>query len=151
MATGEASIIEGFKVTLMVMLFYAFAISVIVYALPPSARHFATIFSENTQDLNLETIGEEVQGGLTQQSNIPIIEAGALVFYSGNFLVDLLLNFLYAIPEMIGYLIYAITLLFNVNSIIVGFIQMFAFVLMTVLYIVGLIQLLTGIRSGRII
>ena len=148
---GEAGIMDGFKVTLVIMLFYSFSISVIAYSIPAGAKNYVTAFSENTQDFTLETIGEEVQGGLTQQTNIPIIEAGALVFYSGNFLIDLILNFLYAIPQMLGYFVYAITMLFNIDYYIVGAVQLFASVLITVMYMVGIIQLLTSIRSGRVI
>jgi hypothetical protein len=148
---AEAGIMEGFKVTLVVMLFYSLSINLLVYAIPANARHYVTAFSQNTNTYDIESIGEEVQGGLTKQSNIPIIEAGALVFYSGNFLIDLILNFLYAIPQMFGYLIFAITTLFNLDHFIVAAVQLFASVLITVLYMVGLIQLLTGIRSGRIV
>ena len=143
------NMMQSFKVMLVVMLFYSMAITMLTYAIPEGARNYVTVFSDSTSDITLEGVGAEVQDSLTRQTNMPIIEAGALVFYSGNILIDLLLNFAYAIPQMLGMLIHGITILFNLDTTIFMIVQLFASVLITILYLLGLIQLLTGIRSGR--
>lgn len=149
---AESGIITAFKITIIVMLFYSFAVSLLIEFLPTDSLAYVTSFSEGTTTLSeFDEISEEVQDQLTSQTNIPVLDVGSLVFYSGNILLNLLLNFIYAIPQMIGFLIHGLTLLFNLNYLIVWYIEAFAFVTMNILYAISLIQLLTGIRSGRII
>lgn len=146
---AESGIMESFRVLIYVMLFYSVSITLLAYALPAGALNFVTVFSEGTQDTSsLDNLNAEVQDSLTRQTNIPVIELGALVFYSGNILVDLLVNFVYALPQMFGLLIHGITSLFNLDAYIFQTIQAFATILMTVMYILGIIQLITGLRSG---
>jgi hypothetical protein len=149
---GDTGIMAGFKVTLVVMLFYSFAITLISYALATTtALNYVTMFATPTSNYSINSVNTQVQGSLTRQTNIPVIELGALVFYSGNILIDLLLNFAYAIPQMLGLLIHSVELLFQLDTYMWAMVQIFASVLMTVLYFVGLIQLVTGVRSGQMI
>lgn len=140
----------AFKIMIVLMLFYSFAITSLTYAIPDGAKNYVTSFS-NDDTTNLQTVSDEIQGSLEQQTNIPVIEVGALVFYSGNIIVDLLLNFLYAIPQMFGFLISGFTLLFNLDGQLVVYFETFLIVLFTGMYALGLIQLVAGVRSGRII
>ena len=140
-----------FKVVILVMLFYSFGITLFTYALPSDSLSFVTGFSDVSSSFDLETVGNEVQSSLESQTNIPVIELGALVFYSSNILLDLLLNFAFAIPQMFGMLINGLMLLFNVDSYLFAVVQLFASVVMVVLYFIGLMQLVTGIRSGRVV
>ena len=144
---AESGVVTGFKVMLVVMFFYSFCILVVTYTLPDSAKAYVTGFSSD--DFNdIQGLTSEVQGGLTKQTNIPVIDMGALVFYSGNLLLDLLLNFLYAIPEMLGFLLYGLTRLFNVDTVLVAYIQILISAVISALYIMGIIQMLAGLRSG---
>lgn len=147
---GQGNIVSMFTVLIVVMLFYSFSITLISYAIPDSAKVYITDFS-NSNTTNFEGISTELESGLTKQTNIPVIDIGALVFYSGNLLIDLLLNFAYALPQMAGYLIHGIELLLNLDTYIFVYVESFMAVLMTALYFIGLIQLLAGIRSGNII
>jgi len=63
----------------------------------------------------------------------------------------LLMNFVFALPEMIGMFLNGICMLFQFDSFIWQQIQVFFSVLILVMYFIGLIQLLTGIRSGRLV
>ena len=135
----------------MVMIFYAFAMTTFTYSIPTEALPYVTGFSDLNQKIDLQEIGDEVQGSLQSQTNIPVIELGALVFYSGNILIDLLLNFVFAIPEMITALINGVLLIFNIDPFLITQLQIVSGVLFSVLYFVGIINLLTGIRSGRLV
>lgn len=149
---AETGIVSGFKVMIIVMLFYAVSITMIAYALEgTTAGNQILPFQELANDVDLEGTSAQIEDSLTQQTNIPVIEVGALVFYSGNILIDLLLNFVYAVPQMLGLLIHGITTLFNLDSVIFAYVQIFSSVLITALYFIGLIQLLTGVRSGRVV
>jgi hypothetical protein len=141
--------VETFKAIMFVMLFYSASITLLSYAIPADARQFVTVYSNIGDDFDLESVSTEVSSGLQSQTNIPVIELGALVFYSGNLLLDLILNFMFAIPQMFGILIHGILFLINVDSYIWATVQTFSSVIFIVLYTIGLLQMLLGTRSGR--
>jgi hypothetical protein len=144
-------VMDLFKITLIIMMFYSFGITIIAYSIPAAALPYVTGFSELNNDIDMENIASNVQGSLQSQTNIPVIELGALVFYSGNILIDLLLNFVFAIPEMFTALINGLLMVFNIPPFIATQIQILTGVMFTVIYFIGVIQLLTGIRSGRLV
>lgn len=146
-----AEVIDAFKVIITVMLFYSVCITLLTYAMPDESLHYVTSFSDVAEDIDLEATSTQVQDSLTQQTSIPVVELGAMVFYSGNIIIDLLLNFAFAIPQMLTLFIYGIFTLINVDSNIYLVIQVFASVAILVWYIISLIQLLTSVRSGRIV
>lgn len=137
-----------FKIIIIVQLFYAFSITMLAYSMPTETISYVTGFSAD-DSWNLESVSGDIQGSVGDQLDIPVIELGALVFYSGNILIDLLLNFLYAVPQMIGMLINGFLILFNVDSYLFATIELFAGVVVTALYLIGLIELLINVRSGR--
>lgn len=140
-----------FKIVVIVMLFYSMCITLLTYSLPAGAVNYVTGFSEVAQDINLNSTSAEVRESLEAQTDIPVVELGALVFYSGNIIVDLLLNFLFAVPEMIGMLVNGVMLLLNIDSYVFAVVQIFASVAVSMMYLIGVIQLLTSIRSGRMV
>ena len=148
---ANTSIVDGFKVLIIVMAFYSLCITVVTYAIPTAAQHQILPYSELSNDMDIENVNSEIQDTLTRQTDMSVLEVGALVFYSGNILVDLLLNFVYAVPQMLGLIVHGITTLLNLDTYLFAYVEGFAFVVMTALYIIGIIQLLTGVRSGRII
>lgn len=145
-----AEVVKIFMSMIMIQLFFAFAVTAIAYTLPADAVHYTTAFSDLAGDISLNSVGEEVQSSLEKQTNIPVIELGALVFYSGNILLDLLLNFAFAIPEMFSLLLNTFMFLFGYDGYILALIQLLISVAFIIVYFIGLIQLVTGIRSGRL-
>lgn len=145
-----AEIVDVFKTAIVVMAFYSMAITLLTYAMPVGALSFVTGFS-TSDSFSLESISGLTEGAIADQTNIPVIEIGALVFYSGNILIDLLLNFVTALPQMVTMLLNGLLLLINVETDIVYVVEIFATTVLFSLYIIGLIQLLTGIRSGRVV
>jgi hypothetical protein len=148
---ADIDTITGFKIMIIVMLFYSFSITLLVNSLPDTALNPASIFQDVDDRFNIESIGSEIQGGLESQTNIPVYDLGALVFYSGNILIDLLLNFLFAIPQMIGFLFAGILILISLPTTISHLIQIFASVAVTAWYVISLVQLLTNVRTGRMV
>ena len=148
---AQTEMMTWFKAIIVVMLFYSVSITLITYALPAESKHYVDPFSDVASEINLENTSAQLRSSVEAQTNIPVIELGALVFYSGNILVDLLLNFAFAIPEMIGLVINGVMLLLNIDSYIFAIVEIFAAVMVTVLYFIGLIQLLTSVRSGRMV
>jgi len=141
--------VTGFKIMIIVMLFYSASISLVAYAIPTDARHYLNLFEDQTGRMDADRIGAQIESGLSKQTNIPVIEIGALVFYSGNILLDFILNFLFAVPEMIGFLFAGFLTLVNLPVGIAHIIQAFSSVAVMGWYVIGLIQMVTSVRSGR--
>lgn len=137
------------KAIILVQLFFSFAITVIVYALPADLKVYVDPFSDVSGSIDMQGVANDLESNLQGQQNIPLIDVGALVFYSGNKLLDLILNFIFAVPEMIGLLIYGIVSLLGngVDSFIMATVQLFTFVTVSALYIVSAIQMLTEFRG----
>lgn len=142
------SVMTVFKVMIIVQLFYAASITTLAYAIPDESKDYVTSFSDLAEDIDLEGTSGRVTDSLEQQTNIPLIELGALVFFSGNILIDLILNFIFALPQMVGLLVNGFMTLFNVDSFIFTIVQLFASVVIMVLYFISIIQLLMNARSG---
>ncbi len=142
-------IMNLFKTMILMQLFYSFAITTLSYAMPDDTMNFVTSFSDITEKTSLDKVSSDVQQSLSKQTNIPVVELGALVFYSGNILIDLILNFLFAIPEMIAMLINGLLMIFSIDSNLFAFVEIFTGVAIGVFYMIGIIQLLLGLRSGR--
>lgn len=127
-------------------IFFSLGITLLAYAMPTDTLNYLS-FAEN-DNYNMENIGTEIEASLEQQTNIPVIELGALVFYSGNIVLDLLLNFLFAIPEMITMLINGVLFIINIDSFIISIIQVFAGVIVSVIQLLSILQLVLDYRSG---
>lgn len=142
---------KSFQVIIIIQLFYAFAITILAYSMPTNALNYVDSFSDVANDIDLDSVTTDLQDSVESTLNVPIIELGALVFYSGNILVDLLLNFAFAIPEMIGLVINGFLYIFNVDSYLFAIVELFAGAVIIALYFIGILQLLGNIRSGRVI
>ncbi len=142
---------ELFKIVIIIQLFYAFAITVLVTSMPAESLNYVTSFSDITEEIDLESVSSDVQGSLTSQTEIPVIDVGSLIFFSGNILLDLLLNFAFAIPQMMGLLISGLLLLINVDSNIYIAVELFTGVVIVVMYFIVIIQLIAGLRTGRVV
>jgi hypothetical protein len=139
--------ITNLKAVLTIMLFWSFAMTILTYTMPSSMLNYIQPFES---DLPSATdTATTVQGSIDSQINIPIIELGALIFYSGNIVIDLILNFITAIPEMMSILLNGILLLINVPTNIATTVKLFAFSMFTIFYILGVIALLLNVRSGK--
>lgn len=144
-----ATMWDVFKIILIVQLFYSFSITIYSHVLPEETLNHVTSFSDLAEDIDLNSVSNDIQESVQDQINIPVVELGALVFYSGNIILDLLLNFFFAIPQMFTLLLGGFLMLFtNIDSFITNTIQIFLSVLVTVLYFLGSLQLLLNLRSG---
>jgi len=139
------------KSMIIVQLFYAIAITIIAQVMPPDNSQYVTSFQELADEINEQNVASTMQSGLDSTLDIPALDVGALVFYSGNIIIDLLLNFISAIPQMFYLLMTAILYLFQINAFLTAQFILFASTIITVLYVIGAISLLSTIRSGRVI
>lgn len=138
-----------FIALLVVQMFYSFGATVMTHNL--SAFDITADITDYyvSNAMNLTGISEQVGEATQSQINIPLIELGALVFYSGNILLDLMLNFFFAIPSMISILTNGLFSLFAFDPILKAQLSVFVFAFIGILYIINLIAFLLSIRSGR--
>ena len=136
------------EAVLMVNFFWALAVTLLAYTLPynPSPQTFATVTANTT---NLESMATQLQNTVTAQTQIPVIDLGALIFYSGNILIDFLVNFINTVPSMITGLVHIILLFGNVDATIALWIKLGIYILVMIVYSVWLLSLILGMRTGR--
>lgn len=141
-----ASAIEYFKLIIEIQLFYALAVTLIVYSLPPDAIQYVSVFQ---QDINVDitNVSAQVESSLEKQMNIPVVDLGALVFYSGNIVVDLMLNFFTAVPGMFSILLTVMFTFINVDAYMATQVKLFTTAVITILYIVMLLQFIMNVRA----
>ncbi len=144
-------VMSAFITILLVQLFFSLGITLYTNSLPADTLSYITMFSDVTQEINLKETSNKVETSLNQQSDIPVVDVGALVFQSGNILADLLLNFFFAIPEMIGLIINGLLVLFSIDENIALGIISFSQVMISIVYFLGVTLSLLSIRSGRVI
>ena len=141
--------LEYLKVIFTVQLFYAFAVTLLMYSLPVDATTgvpggFQTV----AQTYSQQTIVNELEENFTKQVGVPsLVQVVTLVVYSGNIVLDLFLNFITAVPQMFTLLTEGILMFFNVDALVATNIKVLMMSLITVFYILGLVSFLLSIRS----
>lgn len=147
---GASALMTFFQAIVLVQLFYSFGVTTLTYALGVNGETFPelSLLDLDSGNNDLGDISGEIQSSLEVQTDIPVVELGSLVFYSGNIIIDLLLNFVFAIPEMITTAFMILAYFTNVDAYIWANIQLFLFTLVTVAYLISIIGLLTSMRSG---
>lgn len=147
---GANALMTFFQAIVLVQLFYSFSITTLSYALGVEGESFPELSLVNLDEgtTDLASISDDIQSSLEVQTDIPVVELGSLVFYSGNIIIDLLLNFIFAIPQMITTAFLIVAYFANVDAYIWAQVQLVLFVLVTVSYLISIISLLTSMRSG---
>jgi hypothetical protein len=139
--------IEYLKIILVVQLFYSFAITGLIYAMPAADQVQITEFTNVAAEYDQRTIAQEVEGTITKEFNIPVIELATLVYYSGNILLDLILNFATAVPQMFTILIGGFLKFFNFEAELAEAVLGFISALIMMLYVIAIASFLLNIRS----
>lgn len=143
-----SNIISYIKAVLLVQLFYAFAITLLLYSLPASEATNLTPFQQPSNTYSTQFIAEQTEGTMARQFNLPGIDLATLVFYSGNnMVIDLFLNFATAVPQMFGLLASGLMMFFNVDAAIQVQILAFFEIMIGFIYIIAIMQFLLGMRA----
>lgn len=142
-----STMLEWLKIIVIVQLFFSASMTILVHSMPADTLNYSTVFNDEASQHGLQDIGNQVESTLGRQTQIPIVELGSLIFYSGNILVDFILNFAFAIPEMIGLIVNGITMMFAVDSYAFAIAELFAVVAVSAIYIIGLVQTLLNLRG----
>jgi len=142
-----AETMSFFKIMIIIQCFFSVAITLLAYAMPADSLNYVHVFEQPTATVNIQNLSNKVQASTQSSLKTPVIELGALVFYSGNILIDLMLNFFFAVPEMIGLIFSGFALLFNFDTYMMAVVEGFATAMITIIYFMAILQMLTNIRS----
>lgn len=140
-------LMDYFKTIILISLFYSVCITGISRTIPSDALKFVSTFNTN-DNFNVEIVQAKIEQGVKQQTTLPLIDVGALVFYSGNIFLDLLLNFVFALPQLLTMVIAGVGFLVSFDKELVVMVQTFLSAIIGIMYFIGLIQMLLNIRSG---
>lgn len=145
-----ANIVNTFRLILILSAVYSLGMTNFTHTLPTDTLTFVNPFTELSNKLTLNNISQQLQTSVEQETNIPLIEVGALIFFSGNIFLDLILNFAFAIPQMIGIILSGLTLIgLNIDNGIMITLQLTITTIISVLYFLGVLELILNVRSGR--
>lgn len=137
------------KALIIMMAFWSFCITLFAYYIPDAAKPFVSVYLDSGTDIN--GVGENINATLQDQINLPILDVGALVYYSSNFIVDLLINFIFALPQMITLLFNTLLVFAPMSLYLDSQIRLFIQSLFSVLYVLGLLAFLSNYRAEGVI
>lgn len=137
-----------FVTLLIVQMFWALSVSLIVPVMPNATSNQVVMFNSSSSIVNFSTLSNSVTSGVSSQTSLPIIETGALIFYSSSAILNLMVNFFTAIPQMVTLLLTAIFMFIPVDYTIQFTIKSLGFVIVTILYYMILFSYITGTRSA---
>ena len=132
----------------MIQLFYGFGMTALAYALPVANVDLMGTYNQPVSDLDMLDIADSIESNLRSQVNIPIVDVGSMVFYSGNILMDLIINFFTAIPSMITLAFSAFFMLFPVDAFLATQVKIVVWVFATVVYFIAFLSFIMSVRSG---
>lgn len=145
-----ANITNLLRLLVIIMIVYSGGMTVFIHTLPANTLNQLRPFQGPTSSLPDETINEITDSTFLQLSDIPLINVGALVFYTGNIFIDFIVNFVTALPQIFVLLLNVFSLVgINIDATILLAIQGMATVILSVTFVLGLIELWIDIRSGR--
>jgi hypothetical protein len=137
---------DYFQYVLIIQLVFAFSITMLIYSLPSDSINYVENYeTEHTADL--KGVSSEFQGSVESQRDLPLLDLGAMVFYSGNILIDLIMRFFFAIPEMVSIVIGTAFVFIGVDPYIVGQMQLLIWAVISAIYMLSILRLLMNIRS----
>jgi len=89
-----------------------------------------------------------MQTALTTSTELPLVDTATLVFYSGNIMLDLIGNFVTAIPQMVGLLLNGFFMLFPIDITLQKTLFYSTYAFISILYLFSLMAFITNMRSG---
>lgn len=140
--------LQLFTTLLLVQLFWSLGVSLIVPNMPNAAANQVVMFTNSNNTIELGTLQSSISQGITDQQNIPLLEVGALVFYSSATILNIMINFFTAIPQMVTLLMTVLFIFIPLGTSLQITLQAWVFGIVTVLYFVALFTFLMGTRTN---
>ncbi len=140
------------KIIILLQMLFSFTITMIVYALPDDMlKGFMQQETRMPHAKSPSQIAQSFEKTTSSMKEAPLINIGALMFFTGIYLIDLFLNFIFAIPEMLTIPWNLFCYVFHIDPFYQSTISMVIFTISVVIYLIMIISLIVQIRSGRTI
>ena len=139
---------DFFARAIEVMAVYSLMITLLMYALPSDQRTYVLELKGSPAYREIDDISKQFQTNVDQQRSFGVVEVAALALYSGNILIDLILNFFMAIPSMATIIMKGILIFMNLSDPIKNAVMVFTYAIVGIIYLLSIILLLLDIRSG---
>jgi hypothetical protein len=132
---------------LTVMLFYSGSVTILTYSLAGYSPNQAIMAQYNNASVDPADIQNRVEQATRSETRIPIVTEAALVFYSGNLLLDLMLNFITAIPNMIAIVIGTIIYFFGVDPSIMATVKIILIAIIMAVQLMAIVGFILSFRN----
>jgi hypothetical protein len=128
-------------------MFYSFAVSVFVPQIPDIQQNQIIQYTDARGVVNFSTLATTMESAVSSQSTVPFLELGALIFFSSSILINLVLNFITAIPQMLTWLLDGLFEFLPVAETIQISVKGIFIVMTTIIYYLLFVLYILGVRT----
>jgi len=141
-----------FMTIIIVSAFYSLFITTSLYSLESAPVNIGIIisFQDNGANIDYGETSLEFQNALNTQKSFGGADLAALALFSGNIMLDLAANFLFAFPNMISLLVTGVFMLVPVNGFLQNEIVLWIKAIISIVSAIFLLQFLLGVRTQSI-
>lgn len=138
-----------FMTIVIVSAFYSLFITTAIYSLEDSPVNIGIIISFQGDEVNLDygTTSQEFQSAINTQKSFGGADLAALALFSGNIILDLAANFIFAFPNMVSLLVTGIFMLVPVNGFLQNEVVLWIKAIISIVSAIFLLQFLLGART----
>jgi len=138
-----------FITIIIVSAFYSLFITTAVYSLDDTPVNIGIIISFEDSEVNLDygTTSQEFQSAINTQKSFGGADLAALALFSGNIILDLAANFIFAFPNMISLLLTGIFMIVPVNGFLQNEVILWVKAIISIISAIFLLQFLLGART----
>jgi len=137
--------LDYFKLIIIVQIFFGVSVTLLAYSMPSSSY---TDMIEAEHQVDLTETGNIITSAAERQTNIPILDVGSLIFFSGNIIIDLVLNSVFAIPEMATSLVSVFNIFLPLDPTVKIYIGISIFLIIGAVYIINILAFIINLRSS---
>lgn len=133
----------------IVSAFYSLFITTAVYSLDDAPIPIGIIISFQDSEINIDygETSQEFQSAINTQKSFGGADLAALALFSGNIVLDLAANFIFAFPNMISLLITGVLLIVPLDGFLANELILWSKAIVSIVSALLLLQFLLGART----
>jgi len=142
---------DYFKYVIIIQLVFGIGATMISHSLPEQtmvdlSSQITPEEVDSMEDLSTN-FTEKIEAIRNPPINLPFVDTAFILFYSGNLVIDSLINSIFAIPSMFTVLISGFTIFIPIYAPYKAILQLFVYSVIAILYLIGIIAVLLNLRS----
>jgi len=130
---------EFIKNIVLFSMFYSLVMTLLTYSV--------SVPAEFSPEKSVNEISSSVESVYKSSVGIPIIDLGALVFFTGNAVLDFLINFVTAVPSATTAVLAFALSFTNLPSDVINLVKGSLYAIGIALYVITLIAIILNVRS----